>query len=610
MRSLKHTTISCLALLVAACSPAEDLDVAGQIYPVPFDEEGKDDGPGQAAIRVDADVTDTQVWAVRHMWEERDETPEARAEGLAWSANSHLNWDEKYAAWVQSMPKTPFADNPERVTFEIITPQGKRIGGPSLECAEMAMFLRAVFSAWYGLPFFMEARDGSGGRVFFGHFGTRTPNGRWRNSPAFSKYADHSATWKPGKPWPQDAGLRRLKLGGNAPNASADDQPMIAADARTGAYMDELFLNKRAGYLVLYILDYFYSGSLADTVNTYNLKPEAIRAGDVLIRRWQRNGIGHVFQVKNVTVGGDGRPMAEMIYGGMPRHQGEWSDEVEGKSSLTGDDTGGTGLSGDTPSVPFWKLGGGLKRWRVARNIGGSWTNTYMPEDKGNWINATDGARLGARPKQFERVLGEVPPEQKRDSLLKTIESTRKNLMENPSSCASRTDRDKAMYKLLSLADKLGTTEAQLVKEYRKLEDYVFQPLSYSSSKTCCWNSSSTSMYRVIMDYAADERQKQQMCAEPTVFRAEQEVPAGYKGPVDGYQRWRHWAAQMGRSAEWIDAGGKPAVWSEDEQCEQRGVMEDYVSRQIYQDLCPPQPPPPDSPSGPVDGGTGEANNN
>ena len=78
-------------------------------------------------------------------------------------------------------------------TFVLTTPWGKELASPSLECAEMAIFLRITFSAWYELPFFMEAIDRNGDRVFFGHNGVRTQSGRYKNTPEYGrKYTDHS----------------------------------------------------------------------------------------------------------------------------------------------------------------------------------------------------------------------------------------------------------------------------------------------------------------------------------------------------------------------------------------------------------------------------------
>ena len=48
---------------------------------------------------------------------------------------------------------------------------------PALECAEVAIFLRATFASWYNLPFYMSAGSGSS-RVHYGHFGIVDADGR------------------------------------------------------------------------------------------------------------------------------------------------------------------------------------------------------------------------------------------------------------------------------------------------------------------------------------------------------------------------------------------------------------------------------------------------
>lgn len=73
---------------------------------------------------------------------------------------------------------------------------------------------------------------------------------------------------------------------------------MIAADAHFGADLDEVHLNKRAGYFTVLALDYLGSMNLADSANTYNIVPDTLRAGDVLVERWQRSGIGHTLVVQ------------------------------------------------------------------------------------------------------------------------------------------------------------------------------------------------------------------------------------------------------------------------------------------------------------------------
>src|SRR5262245_50339058 len=67
---------------------------------------GKADNAGVPGISVDYDSSETQVWAVRNQWEETN-TEEAQKEGVAWPANSGLNWDQKYSKWVESLVKIP-----------------------------------------------------------------------------------------------------------------------------------------------------------------------------------------------------------------------------------------------------------------------------------------------------------------------------------------------------------------------------------------------------------------------------------------------------------------------------------------------------------------------
>jgi len=82
---------------------------------------------------------------------------------------------------------------------------------------------------------------------------------------------------------------------------------------------------------------------LADPANAYNLVPDAVRPGDVLIERWQRVGIGHTLVVKDVVVLGEGNLDAALVSGSMPRRQGKWESGVVSKSYFTNENTGGEG---------------------------------------------------------------------------------------------------------------------------------------------------------------------------------------------------------------------------------------------------------------------------
>jgi len=548
-----------LASALAACAtdvaddasgPDEEWGMEGPLAPTP--PPGKEDSEYRRGLLVSTNTTRTQVWNARNKWEDRD-TDAARKAGVAWPANSGLTWDEKYARWIESLGWTPGLDG-YSTTFLLTTPWGKTLPSPQLECAEMSLFLRITFAAWYELPLFFETVEPGGQRVYFGHNGVRTAAGRYAQSPEFAiAYKDHTANRPPS--WPKDATLRTRKLWGGE-----DEQPMIAAGAPFGAYLDEIHLNKRAAYFTVLALNYLGSMNIADSANTYNIVPEAVRPGDTLIERWQRNGIGHTLVVKEVVALAEGNKDVTTISGSMPRRQGKRESGIASKSYFTSAYTGGEGTNSDGDA--YARLGGGLKRWRVAKNVGGYWTNTWMADDEAHWINSTDYARIAARPARFEQMLGQVSPQQQRTELLAQIADARHHLSNYPASCSARERRERAFEDLYDLGERsLGLTRAQIDAQYRELSDEVLAELEYARSKTCCWNSTTGAMYGVVMDLAAAEQADATAhgeCVAPTVFASRS----------DGYARWAAYAQQTGRASAW-----RP--WSEDEPCAQRDVAAD-----------------------------------
>lgn len=559
-----------LALHATACdSGGSDLDALygmdGAMSPTP--PPGKADGPTRRGLWVNTNTRRTQVWDAVNRWEDTD-TPAARAPGLAWGRDSGLTWDQKYAAWIQSLERIQGEDGQD--TYLLTTPWGKTVPSPALECAEMSIFLRVTFAAWYQLPFFMEAVDQHGTRVFFGHNGVRTAAGRYAGTPEYGvAYRDYSSM-SPDQysaSWPHDQELRSRHLGGGS-----DSQPMLGDDNLPfGAYVDEIHLNKRVGYFLMLALNYLGSANLADSANTYNLVPEAVRPGDSLLERWQRVGIGHTLVVKDVTPIDDGTLDAALVSGSMPRRQGKWVSGIQAKGYFTSDETGGEGenYEGDA----YAQLGGGLKRWRVTKNIGGYWTNTWMQADEAAWINSTDYARIAARPARFAQLLGQVSPEAMRDGLLATIADARDHLHQYPASCAARERRERAfeqLYDLMSREFDLG--KAEVDRRYRDPDDYIFAQLEYGRSKTCCWDQSTAAMYQIIVDYAAQEKARadaDEVCRPPTVFMNQD----------DGYDRWLQFAMETGRADAW-----RP--WTEDESCAQRDVAQDTETEHHGTDYC------------------------
>lgn len=532
----------------------------------------KDDAvTGQRGLPVSVDGESTLVWEVKNQWEDT-ETPAARAAGIAWGENSGLNWDQKYQVWVDSMEKAQTEGGFfESDTFVLTTPWGKELQAPALECAETAIFLRIAFASWYNLPFFMEARDNQG-RIYFGHFGMRRDNGRFGNMPSFkTRYADFSSRAgevQAGGEWPSDSELRGKKI----PGSFDDQQPMIGPDAHAGAYFDEVFLNKRVGHFLILTLAWFGSVNLADSSNTFNVAPHGIKPGDVLVERWQKVGIGHTLVVMRAEEAGqaevNGQTItqfeAEVASGSMPRRQPVWESAGASKRYFTLEETGGEG---------FAEFGGGLKRWRTTKNVGGRWTNVVMGDYASEWVNSRELDQIAARPSQFEDVLVELSPDQKRDVLLEIIESKRQHLRQFPASCSARINREKAFDSLYELMEsEFGTTRAQVDGQFRTLEDYVFAELEYEKSKTCCWNRTTNAMYEVIMDFNIKAQENASMCVAPVVFM--NRADAG-----DGYELFRQHAISLGKGAEWV-------AWSEDESCPQRAVAEDTIAAFEGAEFC------------------------
>jgi hypothetical protein len=334
----------------------------------------------------------------------------------------------------------------------------------------------------------------------------------------------------------------------------------------------------------------------------FNLKPEATIGGDVLVKRWQRTGIGHVYvvmdgeQVGERVDGDTVVPQMEVTLasGSMPRRQPVWESAGASKRYFTDSATGGE------ETVAY---GGGIKRWRIAKNINGRWTNVVPASSTADWIDSTDHDALAARLDRFAEILVELSPEQKRDVLLDVIESKRQHLRRFPASCSARIAREAAFDDLYSLmADEFDMSTTDVDAEYRILEDYVFAELEYEKSKTCCWNSSTSNMHEIIIDLNVQAQEGADMCVAPIVFMNRDD-------DADGYQLFREHAISLGRGEQWV-------TWSADESCPQANVAVDTPAEAEYADYCdnpgepvrPPEPTTGETIS--TDFGTGEIPDN
>ena len=534
---------------------SEDDELGKLLFDPAAESDSKSDRiNGAKGLPISVDTSSTAVWEVHNLWADTD-TADAKKAGLVWSADSGLSWDEKYALWVKSFSEIDGFNS--GTTFTLTTPYNKNLPAPSIECAETSLFLRATFASWYHLPFFIEAKDRDGKRLYLGHFGFRTADGRYGRSASFKKrYDDYESDYSNLEEWPQDASLRKKGLGGNAD----DEQPFLFEGARAGAYFDEIFLNKRVGHFMIYLLSYFGSVNLADPSNTFNIIPQATREGDTLLHRWQRRGIGHTMVVKNVHTPLENFLEVELISGSMPRRQPKWEDFASSKSSLTAQKAGG--LDENSDGVSYVRLGGGMKRWRTPIVVDGKWSNQVPVADQDVFISTSDRTRLGERVNEFQTLLAEPSPELKRESLIARIVAARDHLARYPASCAARLRREEAFQELYDFeAEQLALSESEVDQKYRRLSDYVFAPLVYAESKTCCWNRSTAEMASLIMQYAEEEQANQgEACVAPTVFKA-------YNG---GYSIWKEYAEAMGKADVW-------QPWSEDESCAQRDQSDDVV---------------------------------
>lgn len=506
-------------------------------------------GPSVAGI-----AASSAVWDGSNRW--YNVSDEA---GMAWSANSGLTWDEKYSAWIDAME--PIVGDDGFTTVELLTPDGRRVPSPRLECAEMAMFLRVVFAQWFDLPFFMTAHHPTYGALHFGHFGVLRDNGQ--RAPGFPSYATRYPDFSDDGAIGSDPSLASRRL----TQLEDDFNVFLGEGAYAGAYFDHLLANKRVGHFLHVLLTSFGSMHLAYSQNTFDLAPEAMREGDVLVHRWQRQGIGHVMVLKEVETTADGTS-AQIMFGSMPRIQPAWYDDSQSRGYLLGEHGGSKKVSED--GVPYSELGGGLKRWRTPVVKGGRWLNIIPVRDRDDAVDGDDFDALGDRVDALGELLGGLTPEEQVENVLGRIEIARDNLRRRPASCANRIRREEAFDDLYTLlADQQGLTRFEVDAAHRVLDDYVLAELDYDGSKTCCWNSTTPDMYGIIMEVAQAEVDADDTCIEPTVFKA-----------IDGgYAHWGDYAEATGRGDLWVD-------WSEDETCPQRDVEDDAIAPITHTAYC------------------------
>lgn len=557
MRWLRFACVALpLGLGAIHCAPSADSAA----------ESGQAAAAGEEAIAgpMVNESTASEVWSVDNAWEDTD-TPAAKAAGPGWEANSGLTWEQKYNKWVGSFERVRDADG-SNDTVLVTTPDGRKAQGPSLECADFAVWLRLTFASFYHLPFYLTRVDG-GRRLFFGHFGVVDQNGNpAAGYPKFSTIKSYEGQWTPGQAWPSDPVLRAKSIGKDDSSAGIPiDGTPLPAGSRAGTYYDQVYLNKRVGYLAVLMDAPFGSIQLADRANTFDIQAEAVTAGDVLVHRHDRGGAGHATIVMRSDRVEAPAWMEvpflmriQLADGGLPRQQPEWKGEALAPTYFTSSSAGGPGQNdmGDA----WVSLGGGLKRWYAPamRPSGGGqrWYNVPSKASAPSLIAAGDKETLMARIAKFQKFLAPLSPEQGRDWALGAIEQFRDHLRKHPSSCMARIRREDAFHQLQLAGIGLQMSRQDVDFEWRKLEDFVFAELDYDRSKTCCWNSTTKEMGEIVLRYAHEEYARAKAaseCREPTVFKA-------HADGEDGYKLWRDYAKSIGMGAAWV-------AWSTDEEC-------------------------------------------
>ncbi|MBL8610132.1 MAG: hypothetical protein JNL38_22545 [Myxococcales bacterium] len=574
-----------LALTAAACGSASP-EGAGDPSPPAVDADGAPSGgdvmPSDPGLPVPLKVpgpkvkdTKARVWVVDANWADTD-TPKARAAGVAWPADSGLSWEQKYGRWLSSFEIVGSAGDPDHQTLRAKTPYGDRtFDGPVLECADVAIWLRVAFASWYGLPYYATGTR-SGKPIYMGHFGVVDEDGDPVSGfPAYeTAYPSYEGKWSPGQAWPSDAALRGKHVGDDdgSPGVRAADRTLGASDG-AGAYYDAMFLNKRVGHLLVLMDASFGSMHLAAGTNMYHVTPESTRAGDVLVERWQKSGVGHTLVVVRADFRSKESLRLDAVSGGMPRHQPDWAAGYVAMPYFTAPAAGGPGFADDDPKTPLAQLGGGLRRFRVAVVEGGRWMGTVLDADRASYISETEVERIAARTSRFVDLLGPNTPDEARAATLANVDAARKDLMRQPASCSARERREQAFAELYDvMSASFGKSKRDVDAEHRKLEDYVFAELEYGKSKTCCWSSATREMATIVLDYAKKEKAQadaQGVCKQPTPFRA----------TAGGYGVWKSHAATLGKASAW-------RAWSEDEPCPQRGVQDDVLTAVGATPMC------------------------
>lgn len=463
-----------------------------------------------------------EVWQPVHAWTD--------------TAPNGETYEQYYATWLAGIQH-----NEEGRDVAYTLADGTVVPAPSLECADTAMFLRFLFAEEHGLPIILR-----GGGYYFGHFGFLNTSGvRQRN------YARH----------PVNAARGSYAALQNHNTYLPDNLQDYPSEGVTlGQYLDAVLTNKRFGFFMQDVWNMLYSGNIVENTNTYYLKPEFIRGGDLQMHRYDNTGgIGHTITIQEVERSGDRLVSVSVLQSYMPTLP--WISD--GYSELTG-------------YTPDPATHGGLRRWRRPVQRNGRWFN-----DVDSTVAAYDSEVVN-NPQRFEELFNMSSNEQV-EAALATINTRRRALFDNPNSCRRREEREAAfeelyelyrttpeLYQQLGFNDQptLDELRPAVDRQHRVIDDFVFAELNYERAWTCQWNPSDTAvnndMYRATL--AFNEQRLASGCESIRIFRAENVTLAD---GTDGFADLAAFASENGYG--W-------ATYSNDEGGNLSGVTEDELA--------------------------------
>jgi len=307
----------------------------------------------------------------------------------------------------------------------------------------------------------------------------------------------------------------------------------------------------------------YFSGNVAEPANTYYIKPEYIRAGDVQMHRhhpW--DGIGHTITIQNVNSLNGYLQSVSLIQSYMPTHP--WISD---------------GYSELTHYRPNPENYSGLRRWKRPVKRNGRW---YL--DKDNSVAASNDEVVN-NPETFKELFN-ISAEEQVNALLATIEQSRIAQQDNPNSCRRREDREAAfamLYELYrtksELYQPLGFTGEPTFDEirpavdrlHRTINDFIWAEMHYEGSWVCHWNPGNTEINQSMYDAAVAYNQQIALanngCQGLRVFRSEN--VDNYDGS-DGFDDLKYWAVQNGY--QWDDYTLDPSEGDEG------GTLHDVVT--------------------------------